>query len=51
MKRTIAFKSAAYVTTLVSLLWLAPVTSFAHCDGLDGPVVKAAQKGAGGNQR
>ena len=44
MKKTISIKSAAYVTILVSLLWLTPVRTFAHCDGLDGPVVKAAQK-------
>ena len=30
---------------LVCALWLvAPTNAFAHCDGLDGPVVKAAQK-------
>jgi hypothetical protein len=28
---------------LAVLLLLAPVRAFAHCDGLDGPVVKAAQ--------
>jgi hypothetical protein len=32
-----------------SLIWIAlalvlPDSTFAHCDGLDGPVVKAAQK-------
>jgi hypothetical protein len=44
MKKTLLIKSTAYVTTLVSLLWFAPVRIFAHCDGMDGPVVKAAQK-------
>jgi len=44
MKKTISIKSAGYVTILISLLWLSPVRTFAHCDGLDGPVVKAAQK-------
>jgi hypothetical protein len=44
MKKTSLTKSAAYVTILVSLLWFTPVRIFAHCDGMDGPVVKAAQK-------
>lgn len=29
---------------IFAVLLLAPVTSFAHCDGMDGPVVKAAQE-------
>jgi hypothetical protein len=44
MKKTSLIKSAADVTILVSLLWFTPVRIFAHCDGMDGPVVKAAQK-------
>jgi hypothetical protein len=29
---------------IFAVLLLAPVTTFAHCDGLDGPVVKAARQ-------
>jgi hypothetical protein len=31
-------------TILIALLLTAPARAYAHCDGLDGPVVKAAQK-------
>lgn len=37
----------AHLTATVAIfavLLLAPVTTFAHCDGLDGPVVKAARQ-------
>ncbi len=44
MKTTIWIKSAAYMTVLASLLWLTPFQTFAHCDALDGPVVKATQQ-------
>ena len=30
--------------TILAVLLLTPVTTFAHCDGMDGPVVKAAQE-------
>ena len=30
--------------TLFALIMFLPTNSFAHCDGIDGPVVKAAQK-------
>ena len=35
-------KIALVVLTVVTLVW--PNPGFAHCDGLDGPVVKAAQR-------
>jgi len=35
-------KIALVVMAVVTLVW--PNSSFAHCDGLDGPVVKAAQR-------
>jgi hypothetical protein len=32
------------LTVLAAAVFLTPLTAQAHCDGLDGPVVKAAQK-------
>jgi hypothetical protein len=34
----------AWSIGIFSIAFLAPVSAFAHCDSLDGPVVKAAQK-------
>ncbi|HET9216631.1 MAG TPA: DUF6448 family protein [Terriglobia bacterium] len=34
----------AWSIVIFSLAFLAPYSAFAHCDSLDGPVVKAAQK-------
>jgi hypothetical protein len=41
--------NSVYRWVLISLVWITfvlfpPSRSFAHCDGLDGPVIKAAQK-------
>jgi hypothetical protein len=37
-------KLSLTLAALVAAAFLAPGTALAHCDGLDGPVVKAAQK-------
>lgn len=37
-------KSAAVMTALNATVWLNPVKAFAHCDTMEGPVVKASQK-------
>jgi Family of unknown function (DUF6448) len=42
MKNTDIIKSL--IVWAIMLVLLAPIQIFAHCDGLDGPVVKAAQK-------
>jgi hypothetical protein len=34
----------AWSIGIFSIAFLAPDSAFAHCDSLDGPVVKAAQK-------
>lgn len=45
MKHAISkFKTARHLAILLAVLLLVPGTSVAHCDGMDGPVVKAAQK-------
>ena len=33
-----------WAAVAIALLGLTPARAFAHCDGLDGPVVKAAQR-------
>jgi hypothetical protein len=33
-----------WAAVVIALLGLTPARAFAHCDGLDGPVVKAAQR-------
>lgn len=38
------FVSCLIVSAVISALLLAPTAAFSHCDGLDGPVVKAARK-------
>lgn len=48
MRKVTARRSVAEISTLVVLALLVvgsfAVRAFAHCDGLDGPVVKAAQR-------
>jgi hypothetical protein len=44
MKSNRAILSQIVITILFTVVFLAPKKVFAHCDGLDGPVVKAAQK-------
>lgn len=44
MKGKISLRWVALLTLLFPIMLLAPAKVFAHCDGLDGPVVKAAQK-------
>ena len=36
--------SLACAAVAIVLVGLAPISAFAHCDGLDGPVVRAAQR-------
>lgn len=50
MRNRNLFKSVAASVALVALVLLSPAKLGAHCDGMDGPVVKAAQKALdGGN--
>jgi hypothetical protein len=44
MKSTNLKISVTILAMLTAVAFLAPQTAQAHCDGLDGPVVKAAQK-------
>ena len=44
MKRNLSFAKSVRALAVVSLLYLFPSRSEAHCDGLDGPVVKAARE-------
>ena len=44
MKRKNLFRLKMLLAVLVASVFLGPIKVFAHCDGLDGPVVKAAQK-------
>ena len=44
MNGTKAFSGFVAGMTLLATALLAPATALAHCDGMDGPVVKAAQK-------
>ena len=44
MKNTNLKVSLTALTMLAAAAFLAPHAAQAHCDGLDGPVVKAAQK-------
>lgn len=42
--RSIISRLIAKIVIVPVVLLLAPLTAFAHCDGLDGPVVKAARQ-------
>ena len=44
MKKHGLIKLAACGSAVVSLLWFSAIRANGHCDSLDGPVVKAAQK-------
>ena len=44
MRANIIFVRAFVLAVLVTALLFAPNMASAHCDGMDGPVVKAAQK-------
>ncbi|MBI3849933.1 MAG: hypothetical protein HY298_06535 [Verrucomicrobia bacterium] len=44
MKNSAITKASTIATMAFALLSLNPGKTFAHCDGMDGPVVKAAQK-------
>ena len=44
MKRRKRISILALPVLLFTIIWLGPATVLAHCDGMDGPVVKAAQK-------
>ena len=44
MKKYLPFKTLIVTALLAVLLLLLQEQAFAHCDGMDGPVVKAAQK-------
>ena len=44
MKRTVRTSSLAAVVWLIATVALNPSPARAHCDGMDGPVVQAAQK-------
>ncbi len=37
-------KTIKYISVIIAIILIAESKSFAHCDGIDGPVVKAAQK-------
>lgn len=37
-------RSAVWTAMVLTLITVTPTRGFAHCDGLDGPVVKAAQR-------
>jgi len=44
MKKTLTYPSAAFVAILLASLLFGFNEGLAHCDGMDGPVVTAAQK-------
>jgi hypothetical protein len=44
MKSKSPFRPLMLLAVLGTSVFLGPIKVFAHCDGLDGPVVKAAQK-------
>jgi hypothetical protein len=44
MKKTLTYPSAAFVAILLAFLLFGFNEGLAHCDGMDGPVVTAAQK-------
>lgn len=44
MKRTNLITSLAVSAIVFAMIFLKPNPALAHCDGMDGPVVKAAQK-------
>jgi hypothetical protein len=44
MTKTNLQVSLTALAMLAAMMFLAPYSAHAHCDGLDGPVVKAAQK-------
>ncbi len=44
MKRNTVFTKLAVAAAVSAALLLAPATSFAHCDGVDGPVINAARQ-------
>src|SRR5574341_229801 len=44
MKRANIFAPLFFVAAAIAVALLAPSKAFAHCDGMDGPVVKAAQR-------
>ncbi len=44
MKRNTVLMKLAAAAAVSAALLLAPATSFAHCDGVDGPVIKSARQ-------
>jgi hypothetical protein len=44
VKRSAAFRKLAAAAAVSAAFLLAPAISYAHCDGLDGPVIKAARQ-------
>ena len=44
MKRLAAARFLILILSVLALTFVGPQRAFAHCDGMDGPVVKAAQR-------